>query len=285
MFWTNYHTHSHFCDGKEAPEVYVQEAIKKGFKALGFSGHSPLPFYTEWNIKYDNLLNYINEVKRLKNLYADKIEIYLGMEIDYIEGLTGIKSFKNFGLEYNIGSVHMLRTFSDGRFFNIDNTAELFKEGLEEIFGGDIRKLVEMYYNETCEMVINEKPTIVGHLDVVKKFNKNNRFFDETTDWYIEAIEQTLECIKQAGCIVEINTRGLFKQLTPNFYPSDWIIKRCRDLQIPLTINSDSHHPAELDSQMLKVVALLKSLDIKTVRVLLNNKWRDIAFNENGLIL
>ena len=33
------HTHTHFCDGKDAPEALVLEALDRGFVSLGFSGH------------------------------------------------------------------------------------------------------------------------------------------------------------------------------------------------------------------------------------------------------
>ena len=40
MIKSNFHTHTVFCDGADTPEELVNEAVKKGFFALGFSGHS-----------------------------------------------------------------------------------------------------------------------------------------------------------------------------------------------------------------------------------------------------
>ena len=39
----NLHQHTTFCDGKNTPEEIVLEAIKKGFGAIGFSGHCHMP--------------------------------------------------------------------------------------------------------------------------------------------------------------------------------------------------------------------------------------------------
>ena len=47
MDWKrNYHTHTDFCDGQNTPEEMAEAAAKKGFTALGFSGHSYTDFAT-----------------------------------------------------------------------------------------------------------------------------------------------------------------------------------------------------------------------------------------------
>ena len=87
----NFHTHSQFCDGKNTAEEMVLSAIKKGFDVLGFSSHCmhPLnpqfykPFDHIWHIPSENIKAYTEEIRRLKEKYADKIKIYLGFEADY----------------------------------------------------------------------------------------------------------------------------------------------------------------------------------------------------------
>ena len=41
--YSNYHTHTHFCDGADSPEAIVREALRLGCPEIGFSGHSYLP--------------------------------------------------------------------------------------------------------------------------------------------------------------------------------------------------------------------------------------------------
>ena len=57
-------------------------AITHGFRAYGFSSHSPLPFETFWNMSKDDMPEYLQEIKRLKQKYSDQLEIYAGLEID-----------------------------------------------------------------------------------------------------------------------------------------------------------------------------------------------------------
>ena len=105
---TNYHTHSNYCDGKATLREMVEFAVAHGFTALGFSGHCPLPFQNTYSITdYDG---YCREVRALKEEYRDRIEISLGLEIDYIPGM--LEDFtpliEQGGLEYTIGSVHLI---------------------------------------------------------------------------------------------------------------------------------------------------------------------------------
>ena len=44
MFYSNAHTHSTWCDGKDSLEDMAQAAIDLGFTDLGFTCHSPASF-------------------------------------------------------------------------------------------------------------------------------------------------------------------------------------------------------------------------------------------------
>ena len=55
MQYSNYHSHCDFCDGRSFPEDFVKFAIRNGFRAYGFSSHSPLPFETFWNMSKEDM--------------------------------------------------------------------------------------------------------------------------------------------------------------------------------------------------------------------------------------
>ena len=82
---TNFHTHSNYCDGKATLREMVDFAVAHNFTALGFSGHSPLPFDNTYSIT--DYKGYCNEIRALKEEYADRIEISLGLEMDYVPGM------------------------------------------------------------------------------------------------------------------------------------------------------------------------------------------------------
>ncbi|HCY05809.1 MAG TPA: histidinol phosphate phosphatase [Erysipelotrichaceae bacterium] len=81
----NYHTHTKRCGhaiGED--EEYVINAIKAGFKVLGFSDHAPYkkPKPTE-RMGYEQYQEYIDSIKYLQNKYKDQIEILIGLEVEY----------------------------------------------------------------------------------------------------------------------------------------------------------------------------------------------------------
>mgnify|MGYP002727377248 CR=1 FL=1 len=64
MIFANYHTHTTFCDGRDTPEQLVQEALRLGCPAIGFSGHSIAP-YDYAGMTPEHEAQYRAEVRRL----------------------------------------------------------------------------------------------------------------------------------------------------------------------------------------------------------------------------
>ena len=104
----NFHSHTQFCDGHAPMEDFVKEAIAERFTDYGFSPHSPIPFESPCNMSMAAVDMYINEFYRLKNMYGDKINLYMSMEIDYLGTQWGPANeyFDTLPLDYRIGSVH-----------------------------------------------------------------------------------------------------------------------------------------------------------------------------------
>ena len=273
---TNYHTHSQFCDGKGKMEEYVVSAIEKKMECLGFSGHAPVPIPSSWNMKLESIPLYLNEVSRLKSAYANKIELYCGLEFDYIDKQASLTAEELSSLDYFIGSIHYIGQFEDGKYFNYDESSTNFDRGLQEIFGGDIRKLVRYYYEQICKMIETHLPPLIGHIDLIKKFNTGSRYFNENEKWFIDAARPALELIKKNELIVEINTKGYARGTNHSLYPSPGILRDCHQMGIALTYSADAHSPEEVDSHKNSVELVLRYLDVKTIRILKSNRWQDV---------
>ena len=82
MIFANYHTHTTFCDGRDTPEQLVQEALRLGCPAIGFSGHSIAP-YDYAGMTPEHEAQYRAEVRRLQAACAGQIRILCGVEQDY----------------------------------------------------------------------------------------------------------------------------------------------------------------------------------------------------------
>jgi len=286
MKLTNYHSHTNYCDGAAPPVDYIESAIKAGLFAYGFSSHAPIPYPNKWTMEFESLSRYIEEINNLKSLYWEDIQIYMGLEIDYIPEATspGSDFIKSLDLDYTIGAVHFVDFFDDGMPWSVDGSYSEFLKGHDLIFKGDIKAIISRYY-ELIRLLTMQNPDIIAHLDKIKIHNRGSRFFDESSKIYRNEVEQTLDVIQEIGCIVEVNTRGFYQNKTDDFYPSNWIIKRLIERQIPITLNSDCHHPDEVNAGFNTAIVLLSSFGLKTIRVFIDSKWQDCEFNSNGIII
>ena len=272
MNWTNYHMHSHYCDGEGELESFVKKAIERNMYAIGFSGHAPVPFNSDWHIQLDHLDTYISEIEFLKEKYKE-IEIFSGLEVDYIPGQIGPNSYADRNLDFIIGSVHYAGQFRNQENCCIDGTKEEFERALKLVYNNDIEKLVSRYYENVVEMLNNDPPDIIGHLDVIKKLNSNNRYFSEEESWYQDIVNDVIQAISVTESILEVNTRGYYKSFTKEFYPGKRILERCFEANIPVTISSDAHHPNEIAQNFEDAVSVLLNIGYTHLYILDKGMW------------
>jgi histidinol-phosphatase (PHP family) len=260
----NFHSHTNYCDGSAEPEVYVIEAIKQGFKIYGFSAHSPIPLPNDFALTEDNIHSYCNEINRLKEKYKGQIDILLGMEADFIPGLTtSFDDFRTqFNLEYIIGSVHVVKTPAGDTWFIDGPVRESYDDGLKRFFNNDIRLAVTLFYHQTNQMLETEHFEIIGHFDKITMYNQN-RFFTSSEQWYRKLVMETIALIKEKGLVVEINSRGLYKKRSLDFYPETFILKHLHDEKIPVMISTDAHAPHEIGLLYAEAVSALKNAGFK----------------------
>jgi len=273
--------HSRYCHGEGELEHFVQRALEKNMYAIGFSSHAPVPFNTDWHMRIEQLDSYISEIECLKKKYKE-IQIYSGLEVDYIPGIISPNTYSDRTIDFTIGSIHYVGQLKNQVHCCFDDTPEEFERTLELVFDNDIRKLVTKYYELIIEMVLNSPPDIIGHLDLIKKLNSKNRYFSEEENWYQEIIADVIKVISTSNCIVEINTRGYYKAYTKAFYPGKQILEKCFEADIPVTISSDAHHPNEIVNNFEDVASLLSEIGSSSFHIFDNGKWSPVLIGENG---
>ena len=272
---TNYHSHCNFCDGAEAPEQYVHEALRQGFASYGFSSHIPLrDFDTTWNMKRERLGEYIGLISDLKAKYADRIDLYCAFETDFKLGIHLRDELMRLypEVDYTVGSIHYVGFFADGRPWEIDGTKEVFHRGLHEIFGGDIRAVVKSYFDLTAEMLSTERPDILGHADKIKMHG----YFDESEPWFADSMRETIALVKEKDLIMEINTRGLYKGYTTDFYPASRWVREAHLAGVRLQVNSDAHQLHELSAGYDRAFGLLREIGVKETWARKGKNWEPV---------
>ncbi len=269
-----YHSHSRFCDGRGEPGEYVLSAIEKGFGAFGFSSHAPVSFPTDWNMRAEDLPAYLSLTRELKEKYADRLELYTGLEADWYPGCADWRTVP--GIEYTLGAVHFLPHPAGGDQLPVDGNLKEFRQTLSEGFDGDVQAFGEANFRAMREMLVTYPPNILAHLDVFKKTNEDHRFFSETDAWYREEIEKTLEVALLTDVIIEVNTGGMARGYLDEPYPSPWILEAIRDAGIPIQLNADAHLPEQIDFAYEQTRQALKQLGFTQQRVLLGGIWQDV---------
>ncbi|MFH1159372.1 MAG: histidinol-phosphatase [bacterium] len=271
----NLHTHTNFSDGSDFPEAYVNEAIRKGFSVLGFSDHSPIPLVNSFSIREGSLPEYC---KAISSIQSSSLHLLLGLEYDYIPGLTRPVSDlrASFPFDYIIGSVHLVRNAGHESVWFIDGPNRLsYDSGISDVFEGDVRKAVITYWRQLQAMILREQPDIIGHLDKIKMHNKD-RFFQENEPWYVKLVDETLELIKQSGAVVEVNTRGIYKKRSDTLFPGPDILKKILHLQIPITVTSDAHRPEELAMGFPEAKTILNTIGFRSEWSLGSTGWKEL---------
>ncbi len=275
MYKTNFHSHCVFCDGRAPMEVFVQHAIAKGLDAYGVSSHAPVPFVTRWAMDQEDLQDYLQEYARLKKRYEDQIDLYIGLELDYLpdDKDAVFNKHKDVALDYRIGSVHYIKPFSDGRFWNVDCETGIYKRAVNEVFDGDLKRTITKYFNQTCEMIETCDFEVLGHMDKMSRNARHFEGFSVDEKWYVDLMFETLSLVKEKELIVEINTKSLLgKGIT---YPNKEFFPMLKGMKIPVMVNSDAHLPDMVTSGMDETYAQLLAAGIETVRVLKKGEWVD----------
>ena len=284
--FSNYHSHCFFCDGRASMEEFVKFAIAKNIKKYGFSSHAPLPFLTSWTMKADDFSEYKSEFERLKRKYHDRIELYFGLEVDYIPNYSSLNNdfFQNKTFDYLIGSIHYVDKIPNGRFWNVDgNDLKVFNNGLQKIFNGDIKLAIKRFFDISKAMIAQGGFDIVGHIDKIAMNAQLCSDFNPSEKWYIQLVEETLCLAKEKNMIVEINTKSFAdKGFT---FPHQRYFDFINDQKIPIIVNSDCHFPSNVVDSFRQVYGLLKKSGFKTMHQFTANGWEEMEFDENGLTI
>lgn len=155
----NYHQHTYRCGHAELDmkdEEYIEEYIKMGFEKVAFTDHCPqkneVDKRTDMRMKYETRNEYLSSINKLKQKYADKIEIETGYEVEYLPGEEeNIKELKNESNKIILGQ-HFI--YDDNKQLKIFNKADFTDE--------ELIRYAE-YVEKAMELNI---PNIIAHPDI-----------------------------------------------------------------------------------------------------------------------
>lgn len=264
MIRGNFHTHSTYCDGKSTLEETVLAAIESGMDAVGFSGHAHTTHDSRYCMTVEGTESYRRDIMALKEKYKDKIEIYLGTECDLYSKID------RSAYDYIIGSVHYTKA-TDGTLCEVDHSEDMFISYVNNHFDGDYLKFAKSYY-ESVAQIGKLKPDIVGHVDLIVKYNEGNKYFDQNDKKYLDMAFEAIDAIMPDCDLFEMNT-GAISRGYNTIYPALPLLKRLHKKNARITLTSDCHDADYLDCNYKESIEILKNAGFKSAYCLLEGKF------------
>ena len=267
----NLHTHSTWCDGKNTTREMAEAAVRKGFDILGFSGHACVPSW-DGSMSVDDTRAYVREVLELKEEYKDRLKIYLGIEADTESRLLFKEPF-----EYVIGSCHSLA--HDGVRMAVDYSRGVFEFMLDSWYHGDYREFVREYYKEVRRMENWEEADIIGHIDLITKFNEDEAFFRFDDPYYVKEATDAID-VFAGKKILEVNTGAISRGYRKTPYPARNLLQYMKEKNVRITLTSDCHNAEYLDCCYPETLDMIKACGFRSMAVLTENGFIDMDIDQ-----
>lgn len=219
------HIHSKYSwDSKMEIENAVNKLIKSGIYYAGICDHVELNFEKVEDViekfKIRNL-----EIDELNEKYTDKIRILKGAEISSPHLYPDqVKKLSELDFDYLMGSIHKL-----------DRKAKTPDEK---------KKSTYLYYLEILKMVKANQVDIIGHIDYINRYYK-----DDYSDPNL--LKEIFNELETNNLIIEVNTsaprrtEGLYSSF-PNIEKMEMYAKRKKEI----TLGTDAHKESELDNML-----------------------------------
>jgi histidinol-phosphatase (PHP family) len=247
MVWFSYHGgHSgEFCGhAKGQLADVVRAALEAGFTTYGLSEHAPRwqrehLYKEEAALEPADLIStferYTRHAVELRDRYAGQMEILVGFETEALpldSWSTKMHELRRAApFDYIVGSVH-----SVGNLW-IDYNIETAERAA--LAAGGWEALRYAYFDRLAELVNELQPEVVGHVDLIRRFDGYQFEFSASA---LGHAERVLEAALVAGSAIEVNAAPARRGFGP-VYPGPQVLARAREMGVPVTLGDDSHGP------------------------------------------
>lgn len=266
MHGSDLHTHTVFSDGKSTIEEMVCAAASKGFVSIGISDHSFTPFDLRYCIREEQIPQYHAELRRVKEKYKGRIEVYTGLEYDGFSELSDRNRY-----DYVIGDCHYIKT--QGGYHSVDHAAPEQWQVIQDCFRGDPIAYARAYFETYVACTQRHQPDILGHFDLLTKFG----FIPESEPAYCDmATEALLSCLEVTP-IVEVNAGAIARGLRNSPYPAAFLLREIRTHGGRVILSSDAHSCENIGFWFDEAKAVLRNIGFNSTVILRNGVFEDAA--------
>ena len=159
----------------------------------------------------------------------------------------------------------------------MDYSQEVFVQNLERHYAGDPYAFAEDYYRLVGGVAERTGCQIVGHFDLVTKFNEGDRLFDTGHPRYIGAALEALDRLAERDVVFEINTGAMSRGYRTAPYPAPALLRAMRERGLPICITSDAHSASALLYAFPQAEELARSCGYRERMVLTPRGFEPIA--------
>ena len=241
MIRSNPHTHTDHVDGKSPAKDMAARAVELGFVSLGFSEHAWQPdIESAYGLASEDRPRYLDEIRALREKYAGRLRIWLGLEIDRFSPETGEE------LDYFIGANHYIKD-ETGDYAAVDGGADELETYVFRRFGGNWDEAIRTYFDDYASFIERKPPAIIAHFDLICKQNRKRHWFDESGA-LLDYGRQTMERMIRVCDMMEVNTGGMARSGQPCPYPVLPLLSYWHELGGRVIPSSDCHRAHQLDA-------------------------------------
>ncbi len=273
IFCSNVHTHTSWCDGANSSWEMAEAAVRLGFSDLGFSSHAQEIGHPGYGIDVAMEDAYKKEIREVQDAYKGKLSILCGIERDTYSPSAA------FGFDYVIGSNHYLPP-KGGSYVAVDSSPEELKTHAQNWYNGNWHGMVQDFYADSLRNVQENKPTIVGHFDLLKKYNDGSLVFDEESSFYkdtaLAALDEVARAVKQYGGMVELNMGAFARGLCKDPYPAPFLLRHLAQTNTAVIVTGDSHSVEALDNGFDKATHFLVAAGFRHLTMLKEGAFREV---------
>lgn len=263
-FPSNAHTHSRWCDGADAIPAMVEAARALGFVSLGFSGHAWQGFDPDYSMAPDVQAGYFAELRALQAAPEPGfLRLWAGLELDALAH-PDCRRAACAEADYLIGSAHYLCESYGGAPVAVDGDPVLLRRYVDEVYHGDGLAMARDYFAIEITSLLRDRPQIIGHFDLLRKYAASLSLFDEADPAYRRLALSALERVFPCGGVLEINTGGMARGYLTTPYPTLELLCAWRELGGRITLTSDCHDRRYLAHAFPQAAALARQAGFRT---------------------
>jgi histidinol-phosphatase (PHP family) len=249
----------------------IEAAIERGLSAFGISEHSHMDYCGDgWVMIPAGEHEYKKEMRALQEEYADRIELMVGVEQDILSDSPTDE------YDYIIGSVHVISVGGKMVHSAVDLSKEHSAAVINKYFGGDALSYTEKYFETAAAAAKITNCDIVGHFDLVNKYNEADHLFSTAHPRYRKAATDAADELLKDCRVFEVNTGAMFRLRRTEQYPQDWLLRYLSERGADVILSSDAHQTDAICYKFAETEALLRQTGFRRRLTLTKNGFKTI---------